>query len=148
MVAANDDGNVPIAEIVCNSPGMNPPRSLPSTNAEQKQQQATNILHQQQQQRSNRARARAMAAANDDGDVPITKIVRNSPGMIQEQQSTNTLRPGAESGSSTTAEQQQEQDADEDSEEEYSARSDDGSDTSDEEDSDRGVGKCRCNPFF
>ena len=38
MAAANNDGNVPIAEIVCNSPGMNPPRSLPSTNAEQQQQ--------------------------------------------------------------------------------------------------------------
>ncbi len=151
-----------------------------------------------------------MAAVNDDGNVPITEIIRNSPGMIQEQQSTNTLRPGAESGSSTTAEQQQQvtwhpaaelgstiaeqqqqwstntshpaaesdssttaeqqqlrrsddddipgdylspasntrskikklpshyydiRDAD-DSEEEYSARSDDGSDTSDEEDSD------------
>ncbi len=38
MAAVNDDSNVPIAEIVRNSPGMNPPRSLPSTNAEQQQQ--------------------------------------------------------------------------------------------------------------
>jgi hypothetical protein len=41
-----------------------------------------------------------------------------------------------------------ERDADEDSEEEYPARSDDGSDTSDEEDLDSGVGKCHHTSFF
>ncbi len=34
LAAANDDSNVPIAEIVRNSPGINPPTSLCSTNAE------------------------------------------------------------------------------------------------------------------
>ncbi len=78
-------------------------------------QQQMNTSRQQQQQRSNMARARAgaMAAANDDGHIPIAGIVRNSQGMnpprslpsaIAEQQQQLTLHPGAESGSSTIAE--------------------------------------------
>ncbi len=57
LAAANDDGNNPIAEIVRDSPAMNPPRSLTSTIAEQQQQQVTITLDQLQQQGSNWARA-------------------------------------------------------------------------------------------
>ncbi len=117
MAAANDDSNIPIAEIVRNSPGMNPPRSptmagTTSTTAEIQQQRRSNTSQRSNmarvQRRSNMARAMAMAAASDGGNVPITEIVRNSLGItMAEQQQQLTSHPGAKLGSSTIAEQQQ-----------------------------------------